>query len=92
MAVAAENGFGVEFSLEPDSGGMVGGFFVALNAGVKCVATLELDADDVALGVVMGALGTLVHPSAVAGDDGSAAHLAESNRSTCSTPFTRLRR
>ena len=56
VAIAAVDGFGVKLGFRPNLRGMVGGLFVALNAGVERVAALELDSNDVALGMVVGAL------------------------------------
>lgn len=82
FAVAAVNGFGVKLRTGPHDRGMAGGFAVALNAGVEGPAALELDGHNVARGVVVSAVGALVHCGAVAQDGFRAFHLAESNRST----------
>jgi len=66
FAVATVNGFGVEFRPGPHNWQVVSGFFVAVNAGVECVAALESDGNDVALGVIVSALGAGVHAGAVA--------------------------
>ena len=93
VAVAAVDGFGLEFGFGPDlRRAWSAGFVVALNAGVELAAALVLDGDDVALGVVVGALGALVHGSAVDSHGSCSFHYYESNRPTCSTPLTLLRR
>ncbi len=68
VAVTAENGFGLPLAQAPNNGRMTRRFIVALDAGIKSVAALEFDGDEVALGVVVSTLGTLVHANAVAGD------------------------
>lgn len=68
MTAPAIDGFGLEFSFGPDLGGVAGGFVVALDASVKLAAALMLDGNNVALGVVVSALGTLVHVGAVNGN------------------------
>ena len=65
MAVAAVDGFGLKFGLGPHLGGMTHSFLVALDAGVERIAALVLDGDEVAFGIVVGALGALVHGGAV---------------------------
>ena len=92
VAVAAVDGFGMKLGLGPDLGGVTHGFLVALDAGVELTATLVLDGNEVALGVVVGALSARVYGSAKYGNGSSRLHFYESNRSTCSTPFTRLKR
>ncbi len=67
-AIAAENGCGAALGFAPNNRGVVSGFIVALDAGVKAIAALESNGDKVKLGVVMGALGALVHADAIAGD------------------------
>ena len=56
MAIAAVDGFGVKLGFRPDLRGMVGGLLVALDAGVESIAALVPDGDNVALGMVVGAL------------------------------------
>ena len=65
VAVAAVDGFGMKFGLGPDLGGVAHGFLVALYASVELIAALVFDGDEVALGMVVGTLGTRVHGSAV---------------------------
>ena len=66
FAVATINGFNLKFRRRPHDGGMVSQLFVAPNAGVKGLATLKFDGNEVAFGVVVGALGALVNTDAVA--------------------------
>ena len=61
MATAAVDSFGLELDLGPDFGGVAGGFVVAVDTGIELAAASVLDGDDVALGMVVGALGALVH-------------------------------
>ena len=61
MAIAAVNGFGLKFGFRPDLGGMVGSLGVALDASIKLAAALVSDGDDVALRMVVGALGAPVY-------------------------------
>jgi hypothetical protein len=92
FTIATVNSLVIEFGPGPNHGGMVGGFVVAFDAGVKGITALELDGNDVALGVIVGALGALIYSGAVADDRCCSFHFNESNRSTWSTPFTLLRR
>ena len=92
MAIATVDGGGGKFVLGPDHGGMAGRFFVTLDAGIKGIAAFELDGNNVALGVIMGALRALVYFGAVADDGLSDFHFNESNRSSWRTPFTLLNR
>ena len=66
MTVATQDGFGSKFSPGPDNWDVVRRLAVALDAGIKYIATLEFNGDDVALGVVVSALGALVYASAMA--------------------------
>ena len=68
VAMAAEDGFGATLGLAPNNGGMANRFVVALDAGVKSIAALEFDGNNVALRVVMDALGACIHADAVAND------------------------
>jgi hypothetical protein len=74
VAVAAANGLVVEFGAGPHNRWVAHCFLVALNAGVELLTALEFNGDDVALGMVMDALGPLIYPSAVANDDGFRLH------------------
>ena len=47
---------------------MIGDLLVAMDAGVKFVAAFEPDRDDVAVGVVVRALGAFVDANAKASD------------------------
>jgi hypothetical protein len=67
MAIATVNSSLTKLLTGPHGSRMVGGFVVALNASVKSGAARMLNSNDVALGVVMRALGTLVDPGAVDG-------------------------
>ena len=71
---------------------MVDHFLVALNAGVEFAAAFEFNGNNIALRVVVYTLGALVHVGSVANDWRSSFRFHDSNRSTCSTPFTLLRR
>ena len=71
---------------------MAGGFVMALDAGVELITTLKFDGNEVASGVVVGALGTLIYAGAVADNRLDHFHGYESNRSTNNTPFTLLKR
>ena len=64
VAIAAVDGFGVKLGFRPNLRGMVGGLLVALDAGVKSIAALVPDGDNVALGMVVGALGAGVNARA----------------------------
>jgi hypothetical protein len=67
-AIAAENSLGATLGFTPNNRGVASSFIMALDAGVKGIAALEFDGYYVALRVVMGALGTLVHAGAVTND------------------------
>ena len=67
-AAAAVDGLGLKFSFGPNLGGVAHRFVVAANAGVELAAALVPDGDNVALGMVVGALGALVDLSAVDSD------------------------
>jgi hypothetical protein len=68
MAVATIDGFGFKFSFGPDLCGMVGGFVVALDAGVELTATLMSDSDNIALRMPVSTLGALVNVDAADSD------------------------
>jgi hypothetical protein len=68
FAIATKNGLCLKFGPWPNSRNMVNAFVVAVNAGVKGVTALKPDANQVALGIIMGALGTFVHLNAVTND------------------------
>ena len=67
VAITAQNGFGIALSFGPDGGWVVGGFAVALDAGVELLAAGMLDGDDVERGMVVLALGAGGYGGAVAG-------------------------
>lgn len=67
MAITAQNGLHPTLCSAPHLGRVASERVVALDAGVKRGAALELDANQVALGVIVGALGALVHANAAAG-------------------------
>lgn len=64
-AVAAVDGFFVEVGLGPNCCRVVSSLVVALNASVKGIAALVFDGNNIALGVVMSALGSGVGLGAV---------------------------
>lgn len=66
VAIAAKYGPGFPLLLAPNNGRMTSRFVVALDASVKGPAAFKPNADNVALGVIMGALGALIHANAVA--------------------------
>jgi hypothetical protein len=59
-AGAAEDGFGSSLVEEPDGGGVVGGFGVAVVAGVPVAAAVDAEGDDVEVAVPVGAAGLVV--------------------------------
>jgi hypothetical protein len=61
VAIAAIDGFGLEFSFRPDLWSVADGFIVTLDTGVELAATLVLDGNNIALGVIVGALGASIH-------------------------------
>jgi len=65
VAVAAEYGVGLALVLVPDHRHVVGHLLVALETGVKRIATLESDSNNVALRVVVRALTALIDAGAV---------------------------
>ena len=71
MAVTAIDGLLIEGDCGPNDGSMTHRFMVTLNASVKFIAALELDGNDVALGVVVRALGARIYAGAVNRDMGS---------------------
>ena len=66
MTVTTQDDFGSEFSPGPNNWGVVRHLVMALNAGIEYIATLEFNGDDIALRVIVGALGALVYTGAVA--------------------------
>ena len=89
MAVAAVHGGLPKLLTRPHGSGVVSGLVVALDAGVERGATRVFDSDNIALGVIMCALGTRIDFSSV---NGRLVRHQDSKRSTCSTPLTLDRR
>ena len=71
MAVTAIDGLFNEGGCGPNDGSMTRRFMVTLNASVKFIAALELDGNDIALGVVVRALGTRIYAGTMNRDMGS---------------------
>ena len=71
MAVTAIDGLLIEGGCGPNDGSMTRRFMVTLDASVKFIAALELDGNDVALGVVVRTLGARIYAGAVNRDMGS---------------------
>lgn len=90
MAVATVDSLFFKFGLRPHYGCVVGSFAVAVEAGVVLVAALEADGNDITLRVPMRTLRAGVYAGAMHPDDERFTH--DSNRSTCRTPFTLLKR
>ncbi|MDJ0367745.1 hypothetical protein QMK33_21580 [Hymenobacter sp. H14-R3] len=61
MAITAVNSLLLAFHLIPHNRLMVSLFFMALNASVEGVTALKLDGDDIALRMVVRALGAGVY-------------------------------
>ena len=66
FAVATINSFRLKFRHRPHNWSMFSQLFVAPNAGIKGLATLKFNGNEVAFGVVVGALRALVDIDAVA--------------------------
>jgi hypothetical protein len=64
VAIAAVHGVRSKFGFRPHYGRVPSRLFVAVNAAVESVAALEAQRDDVALAVVVCALGAGVHGGA----------------------------
>ena len=71
VTVAAIDGRLTESGGGPNDGNMPGRFIVALDAGVKFIATLEFDGNDVALRMVVRTLSPRIYAGAMNGDRGS---------------------
>jgi hypothetical protein len=61
-AVPAEDRVYLALVFTPNHWRMASQFLVAMNARVKCIATLESHRDDVALGMVVRTLGAVLDP------------------------------
>ena len=65
MAVTAIDGLLIEGGCGPNDGSMTRRFMVTLNASVKFIAALKLDGNNIALGVVVRALGARIYTGTV---------------------------
>ena len=70
MAVTAIDGLLIEGGCGPNDGSMTSRFMVTLDTSVKFIAALELDGNNVALGVVVHTLGARIYAGAVNRDMG----------------------
>jgi hypothetical protein len=66
--VAAKDCLGLPFSFAPHNGSVDDDLVMTLNTGIKSVAALEFNGDDITLGVIMRALSSSVDAGAVTGD------------------------
>lgn len=71
VAVATIDGLLIESGGGPNNGSMTRRFMMTLDASVKFIAALELNSNNIALGVVMRALGARTYAGAVNRDMGS---------------------